>query len=357
MRRLRVSIVAMAAGIASATMPGTAPAQLQPVVQPSATVEPGYLGVLADDLEDGSAGIRVLDVMAEGPAQAAGLQSGDVITSIDGKTTAKVDDMATLLAGRPAGDAVTFVVRRGNEVTRVEVRLGRRPPPEARRFGQFGRVEPTPGGTNPAPTAPSPYSGRTEAPVRPNALPSETLPQPDGPPAPADAATSAPPTLPPAESRMLLGVRAVPISPEIQKALSLPHARGSLVVEVRPGSPAQQAGLPLEAVITEIDGMRVDTPQALADAVHDRGPGVDVKLSFYRFGQLQQKTIRLGGGPPAELPLLPSPDAQPTLRPVPVVPSPSAPVTPPAEREADALRRQIQELEARLKALEQQPKP
>lgn len=353
MRHLRGSLVVVLAGFLLARFPTAVPAQ------PAATVEPGYLGVLADDLEDGSAGIRVLDVMAGGPAQAAGLRPGDVITSIDGKTSAGVNDMASLLAGRPAGDAVTFVVRRGNEVVRVEVRLGRRPPPNERRYESFGRVPP-PGGTGPATAPPTTTPAAPGAPVRPNPLPAETLPHPGGPSAPpVAAAPNAPPPQPqpPAEGRMLLGVRAVPVSPEIQQALGLPHARGSLVVEVRPGSPAQQAGIPLEAVITEIDGIRADTPQALADVVNAKGFGADVRLSYYRFGQLQQMTIRLGGGTPAgrrpepgPVPVAPSPlpAAPPTT--VPVAPPPPTPV----ESEADALRRQIRELEARLKALERQ---
>lgn len=354
MRPVRDSFVAVSVGIAWFGSFASSAVQAQVLAQPAAAVEPGYLGVLADDLPDGAAGIRVLDVMADGPAQVAGLRPGDVITSIDGKTAAKVDDMAALLAGRPAGDAVTFVVRRGNDVTRIEVRLGRRPAPGERRFENFGRVEGQPG-TNPTAAVPAqpPSIATPGAPVRPNPLPPETLPQPGDSPSPPTPAPPAalPPSLPAAAGGMLLGVRAVPVSPEIQKALSLPHARGSLIVEVRPGSPAQQAGIPLEAVITEIDGMRVDTPQALADAINTKGHGAVVKLSYYRFGQMQEKMLRLGGGPVAE-PTPPVPVPPPSLPPS-LTPAP--PTTPAAETEADALRRQIRDLENRLKSLEQQP--
>jgi hypothetical protein len=353
---------------------------------PAEGVEPGYLGVMADETGDAAGGIRLLDVLAGGPAQAAGLRAGDVITSIDGRTAAKVEDMATLLAGRPAGDEVTFVVRRGNEVRRVEVRLGKRPPPEQRRFENFGRVTPATAAAAPVPS-PAPSAAAAPTTAKPNATPPEPLP------VPASGAVPIASAMPPGGGGSLLGVRAVPVSPELQRALSLPEARGALVVEVRPGSPAQKAGLPLEAVITAIDGARIDSPQQLADAVNDRGYGAEVRLSYFRFGQPQEKIIRLGGGdattvaappnitpkpifqpPPTSLPVpiapptaatTPSPSAA-TASPVasnpspiataPTIattPSPAVPTIKP-ESEAEAIKRQIRELEARLAEIENQ---
>lgn len=310
-------------------------------------LEPGYLGVLADETGGQTGGIRLLDVLAGGPAQAAGLRAGDIITSIDGQAANNVDDMARLMSGRPAGDEVTFVVRRGNEVTRADVRLTKRPPPEQRRFGTFGRQAPDaaaqpnyPGSPNPiatpypATTTPSAvtsqYTGKTTIPhgspppsnYAPNTTPNFTelpvppVPQrsppggpipPIGPPSNNPTSSYAPNGLPPNTPapdpnapppvKPLLGVRAVPVVPELQRSLNLPEPRGALIVEVHPGSPAQLAGLPLEAVIVGVDGRPINSPTELAEYVGSRGFGADVKFSYFRFGQLTERMVRLGVGP------------------------------------------------------------
>lgn len=320
--------------VANPSPPAATASQAQP--------EPGYLGVMADHANEQGRGIRILAVMPNSPAQAAGLEPRDLVTSINGQAVATVNDMAALMRPLLPNDEASFVVRRGNEVRRVDVRLGVRPP--------LSSIAPQPLGSTVAPgpsVVPGPSIVRS-----PVAEPSETLPNP----APPIAAA---PTAPPSGGG-LLGVRAVPVTAEMQRSLNLPEARGALIIDVRDGSAAQRAGLPLEAVIVAIDDRRVDSPQQLADMVGDRGPGAEVKLSYFRLGQLTEKKVTLGGAaPPVEVPtpmpvpprILGAPSTTPTM---PLVPSIPPPVAPPASasEETEALRRRVRELETRLAEME-----
>jgi serine protease Do len=56
-------------------------------------------------------------------AKEAGLQKGDVITAIDGKTVKNVKDIAEALKDRKAGTTAKVTYRRGKEVKTAEVRL------------------------------------------------------------------------------------------------------------------------------------------------------------------------------------------------------------------------------------------
>lgn len=307
--------------------------------------EPGYLGILANESSPPGRGVRLVDVLPDGPAAAAGLQVGDLMTSIDGRGVRTLDDLAQLLASRVVGERPTFVVIRGLDALRIDVALTKRPPPEARRFPNFGRIG--------APAAPE--SAAVESPVElepPPAQPQPTIVAPAPPvqlPNPS-ASTAAPngPSLgvaPPANSAPrtgLLGIRAVEVTPELALAMNLPKPTGAMIVEVRPQSPAALAGVPVGAVITSAMGRAVSGPADLADVVRSLGEGAEVKLSYTRFGQSTEKTIKLAAPPAA----VPQPSAAAPTEPV-------LPVAPKSVAEENALlRRKLEQLEARLKELE-----
>ena len=72
-------------------------------------------------------GVVVLDVVGGGPADKAGMRPGDVITAIDGKQIATVEDfLATLRPHRP-GDTVTATFFRGGTRQDAKVVLADRP--------------------------------------------------------------------------------------------------------------------------------------------------------------------------------------------------------------------------------------
>lgn len=74
-----------------------------------------------------AAGALVLNVAANGPAAAAGIEEGDLILALDGERIgAERGFAAVLLAHRP-GDTVEATVRRGEEELRLRVTLEERP--------------------------------------------------------------------------------------------------------------------------------------------------------------------------------------------------------------------------------------
>lgn len=68
-------------------------------------------------------GVYVSAVSDDGPASRAGLQSGDVITKIDGEDVASLDDLEQALSDKSAGDAVVLTVNRDGEELELEVIL------------------------------------------------------------------------------------------------------------------------------------------------------------------------------------------------------------------------------------------
>jgi len=68
---------------------------------------PGFLGISVQSTGTGTGGATIAGVVADGPAEQAGLVAGDVITAIDGTTITSADDVSTVLAERDPGDEVT----------------------------------------------------------------------------------------------------------------------------------------------------------------------------------------------------------------------------------------------------------
>ena len=59
-----------------------------------------------------------------GPAERAGLQSGDRIVSIDGTEIASKDDLGTLMQKHAAGDTLNITIARNGQMQTVSVTLG-----------------------------------------------------------------------------------------------------------------------------------------------------------------------------------------------------------------------------------------
>lgn len=91
--------------------------QLVPLVPPVRE----RLDVAADD------GAVVLAVQAGGPADAAGLEPGDVIVGLDGQDVRDPGDLLTVLRDYSPGDTVTVDIDRGGDISTVEVEVAERP--------------------------------------------------------------------------------------------------------------------------------------------------------------------------------------------------------------------------------------
>ena len=103
-----------------------------------------YLGVgmhpvaLPDKLREkfklpAASGLIMLSVEADGPADKAGVNIGDVLVALDDLPTPDISNVETLLAGREVGNVVKARLLRGGEVVEAVITLGERPAREGRR--------------------------------------------------------------------------------------------------------------------------------------------------------------------------------------------------------------------------------
>ncbi|WP_237477046.1 Do family serine endopeptidase [Lichenibacterium dinghuense] len=77
---------------------------------------------------DRPAGVLVSEIVDGGPADAAGLKRGDVITAVDGAPVDDPDAFGYRLATKPLGGTAGLTVRRGNQTLALALKLI--PPPE-----------------------------------------------------------------------------------------------------------------------------------------------------------------------------------------------------------------------------------
>jgi serine protease DegQ len=74
-------------------------------------------------------GAYVVGTTQGGPADDAGIRSGDVITSIDGRAVANTTDLGDVLADLQPGNSVPVVVERNRQQQTFNVTLDARPYP------------------------------------------------------------------------------------------------------------------------------------------------------------------------------------------------------------------------------------
>jgi serine protease Do len=92
-------------------------------------------------------------------------------------------------------------------------------------------------------------------------------------------------------ARGQLGVRIQDVTPAMAKRLELGEARGALVGEVSPKSPAAKAGVQSGDVVVEFDGKPVRDSRQLRLAVGRAKPGATVPLKVVRDGD--SKIVRV----------------------------------------------------------------
>jgi S1-C subfamily serine protease len=97
-----------------------------PQIENGGKVERAYLGVSNGDSQDLS-GAVIGSVVPNGPAQQAGLQRGDKITDIDGRTIKGSEDVSSAVAARKPGEKAKITVIRGGNRRTLTVDLGTRP--------------------------------------------------------------------------------------------------------------------------------------------------------------------------------------------------------------------------------------
>jgi putative serine protease PepD len=90
------------------------------------TVQHAYLGVQISDTTNDT-GATVSRVVSGSPSDKAGLQVGDVITAVDGKTISTADDLTALVATYKPGDKATVTLTRNGSTKTLTITFGQRP--------------------------------------------------------------------------------------------------------------------------------------------------------------------------------------------------------------------------------------
>ena len=87
-----------------------------------------YLGVQTQSAADDSAGVTtgatLASVESGGPAAAAGLKAGDVVTRVDDRVVGESEELVAAVRSYAPGTRVTLTVRRGTATETVQVTLG-----------------------------------------------------------------------------------------------------------------------------------------------------------------------------------------------------------------------------------------
>jgi len=120
-----------AQGIGFAIPINTAKAVLEDIVRYGRVTRP-WLGIIGFDVSRElvrrfglavDAGVFVMRVIPESPAERAELQSGDVIVAIDDESVDSMSELQGVIRTRRAGDTVSLTIVRGSEEGRVRITL------------------------------------------------------------------------------------------------------------------------------------------------------------------------------------------------------------------------------------------
>lgn len=99
-------------------------------------------------------------------------------------------------------------------------------------------------------------------------------------------------------TRGWLGVRMQRLTDDLAERMGLPEARGALVADVLPDSPAQEAGIEQGDVIVQWDGKPVHDGDDLRFLAAGSKVGSEIKVLLYRNGQKVEVRVKVAERPP-----------------------------------------------------------
>ena len=265
MNALRVGTLAGALTLAAALSP--APVARGQSVEPADPFESAvqayellgrgvHLGVTVRDVEEGDAkqakaGVIIEEVTSGGPAEKAGMKTGDAITEFDGERVRSVRQFTRLVQETAGGRNVPVVLSRGGQRVTVNVT------PDATGFGDDFRLRLLDIPRAAAPPAP-PAAPRPPRPARPPSVFNDWFYS-DGP------MTSL-------SGRGRLGITMESLDGQLAEYFGVKE--GALVKSVVDDSAAAKAGIKAGDVITSFNGTRVYDASDVSRAINRMdGPG------------------------------------------------------------------------------------
>ncbi|MXP64403.1 DegQ family serine endoprotease [Roseomonas sp. M0104] len=216
----------------------------------SGHVERGFLGVTTQPVDATMAealnlknadGALVAQVQPNSPAAEAGIKAGDVVTAVGGTRVSGPRDLARLIASMAPGTSTELTTRRGGgDQKQVEVKLATLQDGKAKAGQQAGDE---------------------------------------------------------GSERGRIGIGLASVEEAGRAGLDLPQGtEGAVVAQVRPGSPAAEAGLQTGDVILGVGDRAVKGPEQAASAIREAGSGGKgaVALRVLRDGQQIFVAVRAG---------------------------------------------------------------
>jgi S1-C subfamily serine protease len=88
--------------------------------------EKGYVGVRIR-MDHDSGEVVIVEVVADGPADKAGLKAADVIIKINEVEAKDLETVIDTVMGLKPGDEATFKIKRDGKEESVKVKVGKRP--------------------------------------------------------------------------------------------------------------------------------------------------------------------------------------------------------------------------------------
>lgn len=271
---LTLAFVFVLSGItAAAQTPAPAPKAEARAFSFSFDGDGGYLGVQTEEVTRENLGkfnlrdvrgVGVAKVQEGSPAQAAGIQDGDVIVKVNGDDITSARKLTRLISEiSPDHTARLTVLRNGSE-REINVTLGKRPAPNfGEGFFSFPQV-----------------FEKFDMPELKNLPRMESFPVVPG--------TPDTPHVFSFGTHRQIGVGVTPLTKQLSDHFGVTN--GALVNSVNENSPAAKAGLKAGDIITEIDGKAVKGQLDLIRTIGEKKEG-DVSITFVRGGNRQ--TVRV----------------------------------------------------------------
>jgi Do/DeqQ family serine protease len=95
-----------------------------------------------------------------------------------------------------------------------------------------------------------------------------------------------------------LGVGIQDVTPDLAKALGLGVEAGAIITQIEPDSSASRAGVKVDDVVVELDGVKVIGAADLRNAIGLTPVGTEVSMGLVRDGRRQTVKLKVEQGPP-----------------------------------------------------------